>query len=115
MADSNAVLHEVFLDVFLALPRQGPGNRACTLQALDACVGLPDRPRVLDLGCGTGAQTLDLASQFARVLYISCNPDTLTDNLNTLSATHDIDRLAFFDQFPYTRHLESGVILSRRS
>ena len=71
---------------------------------------LVDPPRA-----GLDAQTLDLASQFARVLYISCNPDTLTDNLNTLSATHDIDRLAFFDQFPYTRHLESGVILSRRS
>ena len=71
---------------------------------------LVDPPRA-----GLDAQTLDLASQFARVLYISCNPDTLADNLNTLSATHDIDRLAFFDQFPYTRHLESGVILSRRS
>ena len=71
---------------------------------------LVDPPRA-----GLDAQTLDLATQFARVLYISCNPDTLADNLNTLSATHDIDRLAFFDQFPYTRHLESGVILSRRS
>ena len=71
---------------------------------------LVDPPRA-----GLDAQTLALASQFARVLYISCNPDTLADNLNTLSATHDIDRLAFFDQFPYTRHLESGVILSRRS
>ena len=71
---------------------------------------LVDPPRA-----GLDAQTLALASQFARVLYISCNPETLADNLNTLSATHDIDRLAFFDQFPYTRHLESGVILSRRS
>ena len=71
---------------------------------------LVDPPRA-----GLDSQTLALASQFARVLYISCNPDTLADNLNTLSATHDIDRLAFFDQFPYTRHLESGVILSRRS
>ena len=71
---------------------------------------LVDPPRA-----GLDPQALALASQFARVLYISCNPDTLADNLNTLSATHDIDRLAFFDQFPYTRHLESGVILSRRS
>jgi tRNA (uracil-5-)-methyltransferase len=71
---------------------------------------LVDPPRA-----GLDAQTLALASHFARVLYISCNPETLADNLDTLSATHDIDRLAFFDQFPYTRHLESGVILSRRS
>ena len=71
---------------------------------------LVDPPRA-----GLDAQTLALAGQFARVLYISCNPDTLAHNLDTLSGTHDIDRLAFFDQFPYTRHLESGVILSRRS
>ena len=71
---------------------------------------LVDPPRA-----GLDTQTLALASHFARVLYISCNPETLADNLDTLSATHDIDRLAFFDQFPYTRHLESGVILSRRS
>jgi len=33
---------------------------------------------------------------------------------NTLLLTHSIETLAFFDQFPYTQHLESGVILKRR-
>ena len=49
------------------------------------------------------------------VLYISCNPETLGDNLATLSATHNIESLAFFDQFPYTHHLESGVVLSKKT
>jgi tRNA (uracil-5-)-methyltransferase len=48
------------------------------------------------------------------VLYISCSPETLSQNLATLSKTHSIQSLAFFDQFPYTPHLESGVILTRR-
>ena len=48
---------ELFLEVFLALPRQGPGNRSTTEQALALCVGLPDAPRILDLGCGTGGQS----------------------------------------------------------
>lgn len=51
----------VFLNVFEALPRQGPGSLACTQRALRYCVGLPPSPRILDLGCGSGAQTLDLA------------------------------------------------------
>lgn len=92
MADSNAVLHEVFLDVFLALPRQGPGNRACTLQALDACVGLPDRPRVLDLGCGTGAQTLDLANAIdARILALDLSPRSV-EQLRRLIASGGLGR-----------------------
>jgi tRNA (uracil-5-)-methyltransferase len=39
----------------------------------------------------------------------------MSDNLATLSATHQIEHLAFFDQFPYTHHLESGVVLRKRT
>lgn len=52
---------ELFFAVFEALPRQGPGSRACTIRALDLCGDLPPAPRILDLGCGAGAQTLHLA------------------------------------------------------
>lgn len=52
----------VFFEVYEALPRQGPGSRECTAQALALCRGLPARPAILDLGCGGGAQTLDLAA-----------------------------------------------------
>jgi len=52
---------EVFFEVYEALPRQGPGNRACAAKALDLCQGLPTSPAVLDLGCGVGGQTLHLA------------------------------------------------------
>ena len=71
---------------------------------------LVDPPRA-----GLDAATLQLASTFKRLLYISCNPETLSDNLATLSATHIIESLAFFDQFPYTHHLESGVVLIKKT
>jgi tRNA (uracil-5-)-methyltransferase len=64
---------------------------------------------------GLDPATLALAAGFERVLYISCNPETLRDNLATLSTTHRIAAAAVFDQFPYTPHLESGVLLERRS
>lgn len=51
----------VFFEVFEALPRQGPGNRACAARALALCRDLPPAPAALDLGCGTGGQTLHLA------------------------------------------------------
>ena len=63
---------------------------------------------------GLDSGTLSLCQRFNQILYISCNPLTLIDNLKVLSETHRIESLAFFDQFPYTHHLECGVSLVRR-
>lgn len=52
---------QIFFEVYEALPRQGPGNRACAARALGICRELPASPAVLDLGCGVGGQTLHLA------------------------------------------------------
>lgn len=64
---------------------------------------------------GLDPGTLALVKGFYEILYISCNPLTLIDNLKTLTETHTIESLAFFDQFPYTPHLECGVHLKQRS
>ena len=64
---------------------------------------------------GLDPATLALAARFGRVLYISCNPVTLRDNAAALAATHEIAAAAAFDQFPYTHHLECGLLLTRRA
>ncbi|HOD36255.1 MAG TPA: class I SAM-dependent methyltransferase, partial [Syntrophales bacterium] len=51
----------IFFELYESLPRQGPGNRACTARALALCRDLPPAPAMLDLGCGVGGQTLHLA------------------------------------------------------
>lgn len=43
------------------LPREGPGNQPSTARALAMAGPLPERARVLDIACGPGKQTLDLA------------------------------------------------------
>lgn len=63
---------------------------------------------------GLDAPTLELARGFRNILYISCNPHTLHDNVAALQPTHAITAAAVFDQFPYTDHLETGVLLTRR-
>ncbi|WP_439294726.1 tRNA (uridine(54)-C5)-methyltransferase TrmA [Lonepinella sp. BR2882] len=63
---------------------------------------------------GLDADTLKLVQHYDRILYISCNPHTLCDNLQTLNQTHRIERAALFDQFPYTEHMEAGVWLVRK-
>ncbi|NOH51155.1 MerR family transcriptional regulator [Vibrio rotiferianus] len=61
--DGNEKKMNVFHDIFLTLPRQGPGTDALTLKALQRLKNLPSKPKVLDVGCGTGSPTLVLATQ----------------------------------------------------
>ncbi|MEE4278175.1 MAG: tRNA (uridine(54)-C5)-methyltransferase TrmA [Halieaceae bacterium] len=63
---------------------------------------------------GLDAATLSCVREFDTILYISCNPETLVENLDALSASHAVAALAYFDQFPYTPHLECGVVLKAR-
>lgn len=63
---------------------------------------------------GMDPDTCELARRFERILYISCNPETLAANIAQLHDTHHIERCALFDQFPYTHHMEAGVLLVRR-
>lgn len=52
---------ELLVDLHRGLPRLGPGNAESTLRALALCEKLPAAAKVLDVGCGTGVQTLVLA------------------------------------------------------
>ena len=69
---------------------------------------LVDPPRA-----GLDENTLELVANFDTIIYISCNPNTLAENLSTLSNTHSVKQFALFDQFPYTDHCECGMILQR--
>jgi tRNA (uracil-5-)-methyltransferase len=63
---------------------------------------------------GLDADTTALVGKFDHIIYISCNPQTQVENLQHLCESHEIKTLALFDQFPYTEHMECGVLLVRR-
>ncbi|KGJ93453.1 tRNA (uridine(54)-C5)-methyltransferase TrmA [Thalassotalea sp. ND16A] len=71
---------------------------------------LVDPPRA-----GMDNDSCELVSRFEKIIYISCNPQTLHDNLQILSKTHKVEKFALFDQFPYTDHIECGVVLTKKS
>ncbi|RQW61524.1 tRNA (uridine(54)-C5)-methyltransferase TrmA [Vibrio viridaestus] len=79
------------------------------LKSYDCNTIFVDPPRA-----GMDIDTCHMVQKYERIMYISCNPETLKDNLEVLSTTHNITRFALFDQFPYTHHMECGVFLERK-
>jgi 23S rRNA (uracil-5-)-methyltransferase RumA len=59
-------------------------------------------PKALQKIVDCGAQT---------VLYISCNPNSLTDNLVFMRNRYAVKRVRAFDNFPFTDHTEAVALL----
>jgi len=83
--------------VHRGLPREGPGNRASTARALDLITGLPEQPAVLDIGCGPGMQTVDLAGLLpsARIQAVDAHAPFLADGVRRAEAAGCADRITF--------------------
>ncbi|MBN1508668.1 MAG: class I SAM-dependent methyltransferase [Sedimentisphaerales bacterium] len=83
---------EFFYEIFDAsLPRLGPGDAASTKRALDAlsCTGVLHEKtskgvpwRVLDIGCGNGAQTIELAKHAPGTILAIDNHQPFLDELH---------------------------------
>lgn len=65
MSNENTSIHDfdiaLICEYFNHLERQGPGSPAATRQALAYIEGLTEQSQIVDLGCGTGGQTITLA------------------------------------------------------
>ncbi|HEY8574389.1 class I SAM-dependent methyltransferase [Phenylobacterium sp.] len=78
---SDPVQRAVFFDLHSELPREGPGDRATVGRALGLIADLPGEPAVLDIACGPGGQTMDLAEFLprARITALDMHPPFLRD------------------------------------
>ena len=48
------------------------------------------------------------------ILYISCNPKTMTKDLKVMEeAGYTIEKIKAYDNFPFTRHVECVVLITR--
>ena len=55
-----------------------------------------------------------ILSSIKKILYLSCNPTTLSRDLKIMSASYAIKNLCLFDFFPQTPHIETLAILEMR-
>jgi SAM-dependent methyltransferase len=77
---------DLFFAIHRDLPREGPGEDASTLRALDRVRAITPVARIVDIGCGPGMQTIALASASdAHVTGVDTHVDYL-EQLRTRAA-----------------------------
>lgn len=72
---------EFFYHVFEFLPRQGPGCTGATKKVFSYLPELPVDAQILDVGCGSGAQTRDLISLTAGTVTAVDNHQPFLDSI----------------------------------
>lgn len=87
----NTMSMEYFYELFEDLPRQGPGCREATLRALGLLKNLQSKPKVLDIGCGCGMQTLILAQELKTKILAIDNHKPVLDHLDKAAAREGMD------------------------
>jgi len=86
---------DIIYEVFNAdLPRQGPGDNESTKNAFSYLTELPSEPCILDVGCGNGMQTLELARLTnGRIIALDNHQpylDELDKRVKTMNFSHRI-------------------------
>lgn len=72
---------EIFFQIHQGLPREAPGDFESTRNAFSKLLDLPPNPKILDIGCGSGSQTLDLASLTNGTIIAIDNHDLYVNEL----------------------------------
>jgi ubiquinone/menaquinone biosynthesis C-methylase UbiE len=71
-----------FYEVYGTLPRAGPGDDGSTRKAFEMMKGLPEKPKILDIGCGPGKQTMELARLSKGKIVALDNHQPFLDGVN---------------------------------
>lgn len=84
----------LFFEMHHDLPREAPGDRQSTRRAFATLQNLPPAPLVLDIGCGPGQQTIELAQLMpGKIIAIDTHPPFLTTLQQRALAAGVADRI----------------------
>ena len=78
------------------------------LRDLSCCV--VDPPRA---GLSDRTAALLLEARPDRIVYVSCNPETLARDIERLGGSYSIGRMICTDMFPRAPHVETVVLMTR--
>lgn len=81
---------QIFFEIHTDLPREGPGNFQSTKAAFSLLTELPEKPVILDIGCGPGKQTFDLAKASNSIITAIDNHHAYIDQLNKKASDQNL-------------------------
>ncbi len=84
------------------------GIKRCTELFGKATAMTVDPPRK---GLGEDTVKAILESGIPKIVYISCNPDTLARDVKLLGEKYKLEKISLFDMFPRTSHMECVALL----
>ena len=80
----------ILYEIHEGLPRGGPGSTECTQRAFRMLAELPPKPAILDIGCGPGMHTLDLAALTNGTIVALDNHQPFLDQLMAEARQHGL-------------------------
>ena len=87
-------LLELIIEFHKDNERQGPGSDEATLKALSYIPLLNEKTKILDIGCGTGGQTLNLANNTtAQITAVDMLPQFLETLMKKAKENNLLDRI----------------------
>ena len=122
-----------FFEVYGTLPRAGPGDDASTRKAHQMMKDVPKKPKILDIGCGPGKQTMELArlskgkimaldnhqpfldrvDQNAKALGLSQHIETCNQDMNTMEFPPESFDIIWAEGALYQMGFENGLKVCR--
>lgn len=98
--------YRLIREYFSSVERQGPGSPQVTLQALDFIDNLTDNSQIVDIGCGTGGQTMVLAQNApGKITAIDISPEyikRLNKNAEQLNLQNNVNGIVgSMDNLPF--------------
>jgi ubiquinone/menaquinone biosynthesis C-methylase UbiE len=100
---------DLFFELHRDLPREGPGEAVCTRRAFALMTGLPANARLLDIGCGPGLQTMELARISTASILAIDNHQPFLDTLNRRAAQAGLaDRISTRNHSMFELDFEPG-------
>lgn len=109
-ANENAKMNDAKNVSFICEDAGSALSRLVKEKKIDALVVDPPRSGLDDVMKETIVQ-----SRIRTVIYVSCNPATLAKDLKVLQKEYTILKIQPFDMFSQTPHVETAVLLQRKS
>lgn len=81
-----------FYELYEGLPRGGPGDNVSTRKAFSFMTDLPIKPLILDIGCGPGMQTIELAKITGGTIIALDNYQPFLDQLMDNAKRETVDK-----------------------